>query len=300
MEEKNGREIPSQMFLGLGAEKAGTTWIADKLSQHPEVYMPPKKEIFFFNDLDAHFLSEENPRYKRGIKWYKKHFQDRPEKVVGEFSPVYLYSLITAKRIKKHFPKTKLIICLRHPVERAFSQYIHDKRLGVIENISFLEALEKYDCYIKKSKYFNNLQNYFKLFPKKDVYVLTLNEIEKKPKKCVKELYTFLDLKNKDYLPKKLHTKMNSARSAKLPRLNYLLIHSEYLLRRLKMDRLLWIVEELGLRDLALKVRDYNSPRIRKYPKLNKNTREKLLMAFTEEIGPLEKLVKKDLSAWRK
>jgi len=62
-------------FLGLGAEKAGTTWVANTLAKHPEVFIPKEKELFFFNDLDPHFLKKINSRYQKwGYGWFNKKF----------------------------------------------------------------------------------------------------------------------------------------------------------------------------------------------------------------------------------
>src|SRR3989344_1753054 len=98
-------------FVGIGAEKAGTTWLADCLGDHPEIYIPRQKELFFFNKYDPHYLTVKNYRYKRGISWYKSQFrQSQPQTLKGEFSPTYIYDNEASFRIKKHFPDAKIIV----------------------------------------------------------------------------------------------------------------------------------------------------------------------------------------------
>ena len=114
-------------FIGIGAERSGTTWVSNCLNDHPEICFSKQKEIFFFNKLDRHFLKLENLRYKRGINWYKGFFNHcAPGAIKGEFTPTYLFCPYAPRRIKSYFPNVKIVVCLRDPVERAFSQYLHN------------------------------------------------------------------------------------------------------------------------------------------------------------------------------
>lgn len=287
-------------FIGVGAEKAGTTWIADCLREHPEVYIPKVKEIFFFNDYDPHFLSIKNYRYKRGVKWYARQFNGGSYKKSGEISPTYLYSRITAERIKKNFPGVKIIVVLREPVSRAFSQYIHDKRLGVIKDITFNEAVRMYRNYLEKGYYYYHLNNYFKLFDRNNILVMFHQDLLEKPKKSVNKIYKFLKLKDTKFLPKSFNKKKNIAGRARYPLLNYAMMQLDYLLREKRMDFVLKTVDSLGLRKLAIYVRNKNSTRLIKYPKMEKETKEYLKKAYIKDIGKLEKLVQRDLSGWTK
>lgn len=286
-------------FVGIGAEKAGTTWIADCLREHPEVNIPEVKEMFFFNDYDPHFLSIKNYRYKRGIKWYARQFNGGSDKKAGEISPTYLYSKVTAKRIRDNFPNTKIIVVLREPISRAFSQYIHDKRLGVIKDIAFNEAVRMYRNYLEKGYYFKHLNNYFELFDKNNILVLLHEDLVEKPKKSVKKIYEFLELKNTKFLPKSINRKKNIAGRAKYPLVNYTMTQLDYLLREKRMEFLLKTIDSLGLRRLAIFVRDRNSTKIVEYPKIGKETTIYLKEIYRPTIEKLEKLLQKDLKTWK-
>src|SRR6188474_1187691 len=76
------RESMLPTFIGIGAQRAGTTWAYNCLAQHPDVYMSGKKELHFFY---AH--------YSRGLAWYASQFAAAGDAVArGEISPDYMYN----------------------------------------------------------------------------------------------------------------------------------------------------------------------------------------------------------------
>jgi len=87
-------------FIGLGAQKAATSWIHACLYEHPQIFMPASKEIHFFSR-----------HYSKDIRWYEEHFRScQTNQLAGEFSPTYLYDPATPKRIHEWNPAVKLII----------------------------------------------------------------------------------------------------------------------------------------------------------------------------------------------
>lgn len=289
-------------FIGIGAEKSASSWIADCLKQHPEVCFSSVKEIFFFNEFDPHLLTVKNLKYKRGISWYKRHFDLCSEGLLkGEYSPTYLYCKKAANRIKKHFPDIKIVVCLRDPSERAFSQYLHDKGIGLIKDISFEETLKEHSSYFEKGLYYKYLSYYFKLFSRNQFLILFIEDIKDNPKKEVKRLYKHLGLKNINYIPKSLNKRSNVASSAKFHFLNYLLIHTEYFIKKNKLMTLHKILENTGIRKFAYNFNVFvNRKPLKRYPKMKKSTQIMLREYYKSDIAKLEKLLNKDLSAWKK
>ncbi len=142
-------------FYGIGAQKAGTTWLHKQLKQHPQVFMPPLKEIHYFNHLyipehrkwtdkyrennlnwmvefqkQRRHTNEELITYleecktnKLNDEWYLHFFSlGRDEQIKGEITPAY--SLLPEKGIRHMLrlnPDAKFILLLRHPVDRDFS-----------------------------------------------------------------------------------------------------------------------------------------------------------------------------------
>ena len=122
-------------FIIAGASKSGTSSIYYYLDRHPQVLLSHKKEIDFFWK-----------NFKRGIDWYLAHFPaitDRSNFFTGEATPNYLRFPHAAGRIKQTFPKTKIIILLRNPADRAISWHYHKFNTGLTnENLSTAIATE--------------------------------------------------------------------------------------------------------------------------------------------------------------
>jgi hypothetical protein len=121
-------------FLIIGSQKAGTTSLYNILKQHPEVFMPEKKEVNFF------FLDSE---FRKGIEYYQRFFADIPpgKKAYGEASPGYICHPQAPARIKEYLPEVKLVLTVRNPIERAYSQY-WDNRMTLSEPHEFSQTLD--------------------------------------------------------------------------------------------------------------------------------------------------------------
>src|SRR5947208_4822180 len=112
-------------FLVIGAQRGGTTSLYHYLQAHPCIKLA--------NTKDTHFFDK---KYNKGLTWYRGHFPIWLEKayaqqvrrqtfVMGEASPSYLFHPHVPKRVKQALPHVKLIVLLRNPVDRAYSQYYH-------------------------------------------------------------------------------------------------------------------------------------------------------------------------------
>ena len=98
-------------FMGIGAQKAGTTWVFSRLQRHPGVAFPGGKEVHFWN-----------LRYQKGVPWYFSILGAPRTKKVGDITPAY--AILPRPRIKKladACPDTRFFMILRNPLERAWS-----------------------------------------------------------------------------------------------------------------------------------------------------------------------------------
>lgn len=141
---QNSSQVP--LFLIAGVQKAGTTALAAYLSQHPNITLASKKEVHYF---------DKNSRYSKNISKYYDYFEDCNDNtmILGEATPFYLASKHGCQRIARHFPQAKMIILLREPVSRAYSEYQMKLRRvkehqSLIQSIQFY-AKEVYHCMIK-------------------------------------------------------------------------------------------------------------------------------------------------------
>jgi hypothetical protein len=217
-------------FFIVGAAKAGTTSVADYLSQHPQIYMCPVKEPHFFardirlnelrpllkkrlrqTDPDAVIQSEGKIKLHRAFitepTQYQKlfSFADK-ELIAGEASPSYLYSEVAAREIHSYNPDAKIIILLREPVSRAFSHYLMDLRLGYT-NGSFEEALaEDADAatnswgsrshYRELGLYSAQVKRYMDVLPKNQILILLYDELQADTAAAVQKILRFLQVES--------------------------------------------------------------------------------------------------------
>lgn len=100
-------------FLVIGAQKAGTSWFGENLAGHPDVFMAPR---------EAHYF---NRNHARGVDWYRAQLAGQAgERAVGEGTPCYLFDESTPARIRETLGSAvKVIVTLRHPVDRAYSGF---------------------------------------------------------------------------------------------------------------------------------------------------------------------------------
>lgn len=123
------RMIPQ--FLIIGTQKGGTSSLFYYLKYHPQIKRPIKKEIHYYNIY-----------FEKGIKWYIAHFPLKSDQyITGEASPDYMFHPLSAKRIQQLNPDIKLIVLLRNPIERAYSAYQMNKRMGIDQRETFEDAV---------------------------------------------------------------------------------------------------------------------------------------------------------------
>ena len=127
---------PLVSFIGIGAQKCGTTWIHRNLALHPQL------SVAHGQDKDTRFFS---CFYDRGYEWYEACFDTATADVhTGEVSTSYFHTADAPQRIKAYNPDAKLFVCLRNPVERVLSNHRHEARVGHISgaNLALEAALE--------------------------------------------------------------------------------------------------------------------------------------------------------------
>ena len=97
-------------FIGIGAQKCGTSWLSNTLSEHPKVAFPGKKGVHFW---DQH--------RNRGIEWYTEHFSSN-QYINGDFTPAYGFLPVEVIReIYELMPNLRLFYMIRNPIDRAWS-----------------------------------------------------------------------------------------------------------------------------------------------------------------------------------
>ncbi len=148
-------------FLCIGAHKAGTTWLYQQLNSHPDFWMPPVKELHYFDQLskvqraghprcrderDRRFLERlQSLSAEPGINLenYGRLFEPKATLLSGDISPNY--STLSDKVIRQivgYFPKLKVIFLARDPVERFWSHLSMEVHYRQIESFDATDVNE--------------------------------------------------------------------------------------------------------------------------------------------------------------
>ena len=115
-------------FLVAGSMKCGTSALFRGVTNHPDVFGAKGKELHYFDQ-----------NYEQGPQWYEAHFADAGDvRALGEGTP-YLGNETATARMTNDLPDARLLFILRHPVDRAYSHYWHNRRRQR-ENREFEEA----------------------------------------------------------------------------------------------------------------------------------------------------------------
>lgn len=275
-------------FIGLGAQKAGTSWIYACLHEHPEVYIPQK---------DIHFFSRER-NWKNGTSWYQSIFSTCPNAhKTGEYSTSYLYDAQSPKRIFDLCSNTKLIVCLRNPVDRAYSNYINDIKAGRIsKDVSFLRASKEHPEYLEQGLYAQQIVRYLEYFPKDRLLIMCYEDIKENPLGFIQEIYEFIGV-SKDYNPAMLRKKINAGQVPKFLFIEKAIRTVSNTLKNLGLGRIVWLVKKL---ELATRLRKMNavSQKKEKPRGVEPGEREILYSHFQADIQRLEEITGKSFKRW--
>ena len=214
----NFRILPD--FIIIGVQKCGTTSLYEYMTKHPEIKAAITKQPHYF---DAN--------YEKNLVWYKAHFPTKIKKIfntkilkkqllTGEASTDYINHPLVPKRIKNIIPNVKIIIILRDPVKRTYSHYQMNKKIG-IENQPIMQALKNdlnqfeerekevlekdifYSDYFKRFQYLGRgeyarqIKKWEEFFPKNQILILKLEDLEKDPQKVLNDIFKFLKLNEK-------------------------------------------------------------------------------------------------------
>ncbi len=175
-------------FLGIGAQKAGTTWIYEQLLRHPEIAFPAGKEVHFF---DQHA--------DRGAAWYEALFPENTTKKQGEITPAYAFLEKAAiEEIYSLTPDVKLFYSLRHPVERAWSGAMMALRRAemTVEEASDQWFLDHFTSQGSRNRgdYVSCVENWLTVFPQSSLFVMNFNQIITQPRLVLQQLAEHLDI----------------------------------------------------------------------------------------------------------
>ena len=205
-------------FIHAGAPKAGSTWLHAALSEHPGIYLPPGKELQFF---DKH--------YKLGEDWYEKQFSGAPDgAVTGDLSPEYLFHPEAAARIAAYDPSTKILITLREPVKRLLSW--RQQRISLGEDVDTADEWLTDAATLEAHLYAPALKRIFDHFPRQQIQVSFHAELRQNPQGFLDKICDFISAAH--FTPEVIDKEVWGARAARNPALTRILYAGGQALRQ--------------------------------------------------------------------
>ncbi len=203
-------------FLGIGAAKAGTSWLASVLSAHPDIYMPPQKE------LNALHYADLNER----LGEYMSYFRAAGGRSVRcDFSVRYLASPRAPAAAARFAPAAKLLAVLRNPIDQIQSHYWHLLRQNfhqakpVHPVPDVFEALDRYpQLLLEPALYGKHLKRWLECFPRERLLVIDHADLSRAPQATLDRLCDFLEIAHFDFSPVAKRTSPTDARAGVQPR----------------------------------------------------------------------------------
>ena len=217
------RTLPS--FIIIGVKRCGTTTLYEQLGDHPCIEKSTHDNLGFFNN-----------NFGLGLNWYKSHFatnfkKRQIERKFGKFATYdvtssYIQKKQTAENIFKTLPNVKLIIILRNPSDRAYSEYNQNiidenesrgfeelikKEIEEIEQASneSLEFSSDKINLVKKGIYIKQILPWLEIFPRKQILIISTEEFANKTSETYNEIFRFLELPEYEIKNKQRYRKGN-------------------------------------------------------------------------------------------
>lgn len=189
-------------FLYVGPDKAGSSWLHEVLLKHPDVYLSPAKDLYFFDRY-----------YDRGIDWYSSQFRDAGnEKIVGEICQDYLFHPEAAARIDHTLGPVKIMVSLRDPVERAWSSYLYMRKHGIGPD-TFAEALRSRPELLDHGRYATGLDRFAEFLPRELIHVALFDDLTADPQGFLDGVTDFLEIDRQPLAAEDLGARLSAAKA---------------------------------------------------------------------------------------
>jgi len=180
-------------FLGIGTPQSGTTWLHRCLQHHPELYLPQRKELQFFNYSNC----GPTRRIVR-LKSYSRFFEPGRDRIKGEISPNYCaVSPWKIRYIHGLMPKLKLILVVRNPIDRTWSaarRVLAKRYAGGVDDWPEEAVLAFFDDagVQRQSDYLAILDNWTAVFDVRQLHIAQFDDIAARPEGLLRDIFQFL------------------------------------------------------------------------------------------------------------
>jgi hypothetical protein len=264
-------------FLIIGAVKAATTWIHAQLQDNPTLFLP---------DPEPHYFSSE---YDKGPDFYRAFFADAPSGArLGEKSADYLAHPHAANRIAQMLPDVPMVVQLRNPIDRAYSDYRMLYRRGTVRGAPedyFNRATTSQPRFLDDGLYAQHLSRWYDLFDTKQIHVLLFEDVKQRPRATVEAVCDHIGAPHhfEEVLPQG-RVNDGSAHFLPLP-IRTVLAPFKESVKPLRDNRMFNGVRSLFAREV-------------RYPPLSDDARARLADFYAHDVEQLAGMLGRDLSHW--
>ncbi|MGH6898904.1 MAG: sulfotransferase family protein [Geminicoccaceae bacterium] len=265
-------------FVIIGATKSATTWLTTNLRAHPEVFMPSPELHYFSRWFD------------RGDDWYRAQLAGAgADQLLGEKSASYLPHPEAPQRLHRLLPRAKLLVQLRNPVERAYSDYcMHYRRGEVTRDVGrYLDARHTpISRLLEDGFYHRHLMRFMDVFPAAQIKILLYDDIRERPGEVFREVCGHLGIDD-TIAPQTVARRVKDKETPVVPpRARRLLAPLKAIVQPYRQTRAFVTVRSLIARRL-------------RYPPLTPELRQRLEAHYADDVARLGELLGRDLSIWR-
>lgn len=267
----------------IGPQKSATTWLYHCFKEHPEVQVGKKDSLNFFN-MEIH----------NGMPWYLEQFEcptNDVNSVKVDMTPGYMRSTMAPERIFNYNSESKIILCIREPVSRAFSHYWHSKKKSDID-IPFELVFKKPDCFanwVEVGYYDVHIKRYLELFPRTQLHIQYYDELLDSPADFLKKTFSYMGVDN-EFSPAVINRRINRAKPKRTKRI----LNRERFLRKIRVAKPANFVKK-NLRAAGL-IKQLEQEQL---SDVDRRIIDALLDHYEPHTIRLEKLLDIDLSHWR-
>ena len=283
-------------FFIVGAPKSGTTSLYHYLNQHQDICMSLIKEPNYFSSEE---LNDQGLYYKAKViskleSYHKIFIQEKDHQLLGEASVSYLFYQNVPLKIYKYNPTAKIIILLRNPIERAHSHYLMDYRLGhtkisldaILNDSSVKDHALLYQQYIELGFYYNQVKRYVDVFGHDNVCVMLYDQLKENNEELTNNIIRFLNVDLNHGINFKTPYNRSKSSTNKIIQNLYSLTFIRKSVSFLFPNSIISYINKIFFNN--------------KENSLSTRLEDKLYNLYSEDILLLEKMLKIDLSSWKR
>ena len=266
------KECSEVTFFMVGCQRSGTTWTDAALRDHPQVYLPQEKQSYFFDH-----------NYDKGIEWFLERFEgaETQHLAVGEIATGYCL-LHSVPNMAKHFPNVKILMVMRNPTDRAYSNY--QTRKTECGWASFEQALETDSDFLERGQYIDQVEALLEHYDSENILFMLYDDLHQDDRAYLTKILDFIGV--------------DSNRESKLfgQRKNAAIFPcARKWLHRFGLNSFVHVIRKSSIGDWLRRSRKNKG---RAYQPMNPETKQKLIEHFRPYNDRLSSLLQRDLSHW--